>query len=169
MPESYYPHFFTATILGWKPLLTEDRYKDIITGSLDFLVRNKRTAVYGFVIMPNHMHLIWHIVDGHRRQDVQRDFLKYTAQRIKGVMGGKDLESFRVNAADRQYQIWERNPLSVELFSEKVLVQKLQYVHWNPVKAGLVEWPWQYRYSSALFYEGVNVNWAFLTHFAGYT
>src|SRR5215210_5897255 len=70
----YYPQFFTATILEWKHLLKPDKYKNILTNSLDFLVSEKRAAVYGFVVMPNHMHLIWHICEGHKSEDVQRDF-----------------------------------------------------------------------------------------------
>lgn len=79
----YHPQFFTATILEWKPLLKEGRYKDIIIESLKFLYNNKRAVIYGFCIMPNHIHLIWHIAEGHKRENVQRDFLKYTAQMIK--------------------------------------------------------------------------------------
>src|SRR5215213_3581658 len=100
----YYPQFFTATIMEWKHLLKPDKYKDIITNSLDFLVENKRMAVYGFVIMPNHMHLIWHIAENHKREDVQRDFLKYTAQHIKFDLIEQHpdvLEKFKVNAKDR--------------------------------------------------------------------
>lgn len=121
----YYPQFFTATILEWKLLLREDRYKEIILSSLRFLVDNHRIAVYGFVIMPNHIHLIWHIGEGHKREEVQRDFLKFTAQQIKRDLTTRNatlLEQFRVNAKDRKYQIWERNPLMVDLFSEKVLL-----------------------------------------------
>ena len=54
-----HPQFFTATILEWKKLLTPDKYKDIIIHSLTFLVNNNRMFIYGFVIMPNHIHLIW--------------------------------------------------------------------------------------------------------------
>lgn len=78
-----YPQFFTATILEWKHLLKQDNYKDIIIGSLKFLVKEKRVKVYGFVIMPNHIHIIWQIQVGHKRENVQRDFLKFTSQTIK--------------------------------------------------------------------------------------
>ena len=78
-----YPQFFTATILEWKKLLAPDKYKDIIMDSLRFLVANKRIKLYGFVIMPNHLHLIWKMMDSIKQSDVQRDFLKYTAQQIK--------------------------------------------------------------------------------------
>ena len=63
----------------------------------------------------------------------------------------EDLKDFMVNAKDRKYQFWERNPLSVEIWSEKVLLQKLKYMHENPVRAGLCKYSDDYIYSSALF------------------
>jgi putative transposase len=166
----YYPHFFTATILEWMHLLKADQYKNIIINSLDFLVQNHRVAIYGFVLMSNHIHLEWHIAEGHKRENVQRDFLKFTAQMIKADMERHHpllLEKFRVNAKDRKYQIWERNPLSVELYSQKVMWQKLNYMHSNPVRAGLCTESWDYKYSSALFYEKGIKDWKFLTHYLG--
>lgn len=79
----YYAQFFTATILEWKPLLTEDKYKDIIIESLRFLAKEKRVVVYAFVIMSNHIHLVWQIQAGHTKENVQRDFLKFTGQMMK--------------------------------------------------------------------------------------
>jgi len=107
--------------------------------------------------MPNHLHLIWRINNGHKREDVQRDFLKYTAQQIRFDLQANHpqvLEKFRVNAKDRTYQIWERNPLSVDLFGKEMVEQKLQYIHLNPLQAkwNLVEKPEAYVYSSAQFY-----------------
>ena len=69
-----YPQFFTATMLEWKKLLAPDKYKDIIIDSLRFHVANKRIKLYGFVIMPNHLHLIWQMMDSIKQSDVQRDF-----------------------------------------------------------------------------------------------
>ena len=62
-----HPQFFTATILEWKKLLAPDKYKDIIMESLKFLVTNKRIILNGFVIMPNHIHLIWQMCEGIHR------------------------------------------------------------------------------------------------------
>ena len=168
----YYSQFFTATILEWKQLLKKDRYKDIIVSSLQFLVQNKRVAVYGFVIMPNHIHIIWQIAQGHKREHVQRDFLKFTAQQIKMDLQKRDkalLESFKVNAKDRMYQIWERNPLSIDIYSEKVMLQKLQYIHQNPLQERwrLSNEAEGYRYSSAQFYSKGNSEWKFLSHYLG--
>ena len=61
------------------------------------------------------------------------------------------LDKFRVNAKDRAYQIWKRNSLGIELYSHDVFIQKLEYIHWNPVKAGLCSLPEEYYYSSAVF------------------
>ena len=101
------PQFFTATILKWIHLLKEDNYKDIIMQSLKFHVEKNRIILYAFVIMPNHIHLIWQMQQGVKQSDVQRDFLKYTAQNIKFNLLKHDikmLENFRVNLKDRPYQ-----------------------------------------------------------------
>ena len=62
------------------------------------------------------------------------------------------METFKVDAKDRAYQLWKRNALSVDLFSPKVLSQKIDYIHANPVKAGLCIQPEDYYFSSAKFY-----------------
>lgn len=168
---TYYPQFFTATILEWKPLLKEDRYKDIIVSSLRFLVEHSRVKVFSFVIMPNHLHLIWQVQPGHEREEVQRDFLKYTAQKIRfDLMDGnpEGLKEFEVNKSDRKYQFWERNTLSTDLYKHQTFMQKLNYIHHNPMqgKWSLCTSPEAYHYSSALFYETGVDNWGFLTHYA---
>jgi REP element-mobilizing transposase RayT len=162
-----YPQFFTATNLEWKKLLKPEKYKDIIIDSFQFLVNNNRIKLYAFVIMSNHLHLIWQMQATVNPDSVQRDFLKYTAQQIKFDLQQFHpavLELFKVNAADRDYQFWERNPLSIELRTDKVYKQKLNYIHWNPVRAGLCRLPEEYKYSSALFYETGVDNWGFLSH-----
>ena len=167
MQREHYVQFFTATILEWKPLLKQDKYKQLILDSLRFLVEKGRVKVYGFTIMINHIHLIWHIQPGYKREDVQRDFLKYTAQQIKADLQKhhpKVLPYFLVNAKDRRHQIWERNPLSIDLWSREVLLQKLQYMHRNPVRAGICRWPEEYKWSSALFYHTGQDHFGWLTH-----
>ncbi len=117
--------------------------------------------------MPNHIHIVWQMQAGIRRENVQRDFLKFTSQRIKDRLKLNEpdlLSQLLVNAKDREYQLWERNPLSVDLWSEKVMMQKIRYIHENPVRAGLCSFPIEYKYSSALFYHTGIDNWGFLTH-----
>ena len=74
------------------------------------------------------------------------------------------LKLFRVKAKDREYQIWERNPLSIDLWTKEVFKQKLEYIHDNPVRAGLCSYAEEYRYSSAKFYETGEDEFGFLTH-----
>jgi putative transposase len=77
------------------------------------------------------------------------------------------LDSLRVNAKDRQYQIWERNSLSIPLWTKDVFIQKLIYIHNNPVKEpwNLVTYAEEYRYSSAAFYETGYDEFGLVTHY----
>lgn len=79
----YWPHFYTATIYEWKHLLYENKHKDIIINSLEFLVKDKRIILNAFVIMNNHIHLIWQPLSGCTLSDIQSSFMKYTAQQLK--------------------------------------------------------------------------------------
>ena len=162
-----HPQFFTATIHNNQHLLKPHKYKRIITDSLWFLYQNKRVYVYAFVVMINHLHIIWQMRAGHERKEVQRDFLKFTGQSIKFDLAKnhpKVLPYFQVDLKDRKYQFWQRNPLSIDLFTPKVFDQKLCYIHENPVRAGLCTLPEEYRFSSAGFYETGNSEFSFLTH-----
>jgi putative transposase len=88
-----YPQFFTATILNWQKLLEPDKYKEIIINSMRFMVEDKRIKIYAFAIMSNHIHLIWQMQPLIHPEHVQRDFLKYTAQRIKHELQKKSSQS----------------------------------------------------------------------------
>ncbi len=165
-----HPDFITITCLEWKPVLAEDNFKDIIVSSLRFLSKENRVIVYGFVIMTNHFHLIWQIHGDHIRENVQRDFLKFTSQQILKHLrnASSPLQNeLLVGAKDRTHQVWERNSLSVPLWSIEVMWQKLDYIHNNPVRAGLCNYPEEYKYSSAGFYLKNEKNWDFLVHIDG--
>ena len=161
-----HPVFLTITILEWKRLLAPDKYKDIIVNSLAYFVKEERAFVYAFCIMENHIHLVWQATAGNSNKKNQASFTKYTAQQIKFDLlenHPKVLDEFLVNKKDRKYQFWKRNPLAVELFTPKVLNQKIAYIHNNPVKAGLCKIPEEYKYSSAAFYFTSDNNFEFLT------
>jgi len=167
---THWPQFYTATIYEWLHLLKEDKYKNIITGSLQFLVNEKRIVLNAFVIMSNHIHLIWQALMGYDPKQIQLSFMKYTAQQIKLELMKDDpalFEKCKVNKADRTYQIWEREPLGIELFTPGAFNQKLDYIHQNPVKAGLCKYAEDYFYSSAKFYEKGVDDFNMLTHYMG--
>lgn len=162
--------FMTTTCLEWKPVLHEDRFKNIIVESLDFLTKANRVTVYGFVIMSNHFHVLWQMVGEHKREDVQRDFLRYTSQQILKLLRNDKsalLLELLVGAKDRTYQVWERNSLSIPVWTNAIVWQKLEYIHNNPVKAGLCNVPEEYVYSSAMYYQRGSSQWYFLKHIDG--
>jgi putative transposase len=161
--------FFTATCLKWQRLLQPDEHKDIIMNSLKFLVDDKRIWLYGYVIMPNHIHLMWCKQDAWLEKNVQQMFLKYTAQQIKFRLiehNPQELENYISTQNDRDYHFWERKPYSAAMHNREVASQKIDYMHYNPVKAGLCEMPEQYKFSSYRFYELNEDNPGFLTHYA---
>lgn len=105
-----------------------------------------------------------------KREDVQRDFLRFTAQQIKFDLAKNHpavLEKFRVDLKDRKYQFWQRNPLSVYCYSNAVTEQKLDYIHRNPIqeKWQLALFPEEYFFSSARFYINNKDDFGFLTHY----
>jgi len=130
-------YFYTATILNWNHLLKNDQYKYFITGSMKFLVEDKRIYVYGFTVMPNHIHALWSIRDGHELSEVKNSFMKFTAQQMKLDMLNRNdpaLLNFKSTQRDRKFQIWERNPLAVPVYSRAVMEQKLNYIHNNAMQ-----------------------------------
>jgi REP element-mobilizing transposase RayT len=165
--EEYFPDFITITCYNWERLIEREKEKEIIIESLRYLTKEKKVNVHAFVLMDNHFHIIWRICKRWKRENVQRDFLKYTAQQIlKNFRNEKAtiLQKIEVNLKDRKYQVWQRNSLSIELRSESVYNQKLKYIHNNPVKAGLCELEEAYKYSSAGYYILNRNNWDFLTN-----
>ncbi len=131
--------------------------KQVVVDSLEFLVKNKKVRVYGFVIMANHIHLIWRNLEMNGKEHPDESFLKFTAHQFKKHLkkSGAPLDQYHVDKTDRTYQFWQRSPLAVEITSKQMLEQKLNYVHLNPLQDhwNLVVDPNDYFYSSCSFYE----------------
>ena len=161
--------FFTATCLNWQPLLQFDERKQIIMDSLRFLVEDDRIWLYGFVIMPNHLHILWCKQDKWVVKNIQQMFLKYTAQQLKFLLIDtgriEELDKYKSSQSDRIYHFWERRPYKATMYNREVASQKIDYIHDNPVKAGLCKLPEDYKYSSAKFYEMNVDSWGFITHY----
>jgi REP element-mobilizing transposase RayT len=92
MYASTYPGFITITCLEWKSILESEKNKQIVTDRLAFLSKDQRVTVYVFVMMNNHLHLIWQMRGKHKREAAQIDFLKFTAMQL--------LKQFRTEAPD---------------------------------------------------------------------
>ena len=167
--ELHNTYFYTATIVEWKPLLQDDKFKDIITGSLKYLSDKNFISVYAFVIMPNHMHLIWELHEMNGNEMPHESFMKFSSHTFLKELKSKNsdkLTGYEVNSSTREHQFWQRDPLPIELYSDKVFEQKLDYIHHNPVqeKWKLAEEPAGYKYSSAKFYETEMDDFGFLKH-----
>ena len=165
-----YIHFFTAVCTDWLSLLKTDECKNVVIRALQYRVKTKQMGLAGYVIMPNHIHLIWRIAAGTERADFQRDFLKITAKQIIDILSRKNpdmIKKITVNLKDRKLQVWKRNSMSIDLFNEKFILQKLNYIHTNPCqpKWELVTHPNDYIYSSAKFYFNREDPFQFLNHY----
>ena len=166
-----YIQFFTAVCTEWLPLLESIECKDVIIKALRHRVQTKQVGVAGFVIMPNHIHIIWRMAAETKRENFQRDFLKITAKPIIDILKRNNsnmIKEITVNLKDRKLQVWKRNSLSVDLFSEKFLLQKLNYIHKNPChpRWELAAHPLDYLYSSAKFYYNRERDFEMLKHYA---
>ena len=154
--EEGYPHFITSSILYWIPIFRRDDYFRILTDSLTYCSQNKGLQIHAYVIMPDHFHAICSCPSG-RFSDVLRDMKKHTSKQL----GAKLLEDGRQlwlkpmqKAADIPggVKVWEDEFHPEQIYSETFFMQKLDYVHQNPIKAGFVTDPCHWKYSSAGFY-----------------
>ncbi len=149
-------YFFSATIHEWRPLLEEENKKILITDYLRQLTQKQLITVYAFVIMPNHIHLIWQQNKLNGKETPQASFLKYTAHEfLKMLKANGQSHLYEIIAANKKHEIWQRDPVSIEIYSRQVAIQKLQYIHFNPVtgKWKLAKDDISYYWSSAVFYE----------------
>ena len=150
-------YFWTATINKWQALLEKAAYKNVIIYSLQYLSDQGKIDVFAFVIMINHIHLIWRINEMNGKESAQGSFLKYTAHEFKKMVQSDpdhDLASYAVLAKNKQYEFWQRDSLAIHLYTPKVAYQKLDYTHYNPCRGRWqsVEDPCDYGYSSARYY-----------------
>jgi putative transposase len=163
-------YFYTASILDWIPLLRTEKFKLIVLNSLVHLIEKEKIKVYGFVIMPNHIHLIWENIAVNGKEMPYASFMKFTGhQFLEELRKGNNplLERFKVDKNSRQHQFWQRNALPIRLYDRKILEQKLNYIHLNPLQEhwNLVDDPNDYSFSSCSFYEQENMRFNWLTHY----
>ena len=159
-------YFWTATIRNWNKILSSNNFKETIIDSLVYLSNQRTIDVFGFVIMPNHIHLIWRMIEMNGKETPRASLLKYTAHQFKQMLDPNQLPKFKVEAANKKYEFWQRDSLAVELYSPDVAYQKLDYIHLNPLAEhwNLVNDPCDYEFSSAGFYEKGDTRYEFLKH-----
>jgi REP element-mobilizing transposase RayT len=163
--DQFATHFLTFTVCGWIDLFTRKVYKDIIMDSFRFAQKNGQLILNAYVIMSNHIHLIARANDKQNKtlSDIVRDFKKFTHHEMMPVIES-DAESRRqwmvhqfnyygkINPNNEQKQIWENDSHPEECYSHEFTKTKLNYIHDNPVRAGIVVKPEDYIYSSGSNY-----------------
>jgi len=169
MPGSYgifkelnYAYFVTWTIVDWRNIFSEDLYCQIALDSLAYIRSHKKTELNAFVLMPPHIHAILWPNDGTLLSDVVRDFKRFTSRKISNEAEKENrtdwLKSFtqarQHNRAQdiSKYQVWQEGSHPEAIFTEEFARQKMDYIHLNPVKAGLVKNAEEWSYSSARAY-----------------
>ncbi|HEY0670257.1 MAG TPA: transposase [Sphingobacteriaceae bacterium] len=162
-------YFWTATINGWRKLLQADEMKMMVIASLQWLKSKGLIEIYGYVIMPNHIHLIWEVLNKNGKESPHGSLLKFTAHTFKDHLKRNHstwLDEFAVPASNKKYEFWKRDSLAVRLFSQKMAFQKLDYIHANPIAPHwqLAPSPEEYRFSSAAFYETGVDEFNLITH-----
>ncbi|MCF8370398.1 MAG: transposase [Bacteroidales bacterium] len=156
-PEGAY--FVSFAVQGWVDVFTRNEYKDILVDNLAYCQQHKGLEIFAWCIMTNHLHLIIQAEIGNLLQDILRDYKKFTSKALKKAIEENDRES-RKEWLMKQFEtpdgfrFWRADNKPIELWSNAVINQKLNYIHQNPVEEGLVYRAEDYVYSSATDYAG---------------
>lgn len=161
--ESTGAYFISFATVYWIDVFTRDIYFSVIIESLDYCRKNKGMEIYGYCIMPSHVHLIFRSAEADP-SGLIRDFKGFTSRKMLKTIEENTQESRKEwllwmfekagkkNSNVKNRQFWQQNNKPIELWSLKVFEQKLNYIHNNPVISGFVTNPIDWKYSSARNY-----------------
>ena len=157
--ENTEAYFLTCTIVGWIPLFFNPGILKIALDSIQYLTKLNRWRLYAYVIMENHLHLV--ASSEHLSKEVG-DFKSFTARSIVDYLKEqndvhilKQLEHLKLrHKKESTYQVWQEGSHPQAIHDDKMMSQKIEYIHLNPVRRGYVDEPAQWRYSSARNYAG---------------
>jgi len=156
-------YFLTFQVVGWADVFTRRKYRDIVMESMEYCRKEKGLRIYAYVVMSNHLHVIWRS-ETETLSDTVRDFKKYTSKRILKELQDNLQESrkewlemifkyhAKYNKRAGNLQLWTHENHAVELTTNKMVQTRIDYIHDNPVRTGWVERPEEYLYSSAKNY-----------------
>lgn len=156
-------HFITFAVVEWVDVFTRKEYRDIVLESLRYCQKEKGLIVYAWCIMSNHVHMIVGAKNADL-SDILRDFKKHTSKQLVKAIGSNPQESRKdwmlaifkeagtANSRNENYQFWQQDNQPKECYSKEFTNQKLEYIHNNPVEAGIVDKAEAYLYSSCRDY-----------------
>jgi len=151
-PDAAY--FITATVVEWLPVFSTGACCDILVRSLEHCRAHKHLQVYAWVILDNHIHAL---VAGPALAQTIRDWKRFTAGALLKQLREEKREWLlnqlayycAAHKTASEHQLWQEGVHPQAILDDKMMEQKLEYVHNNPVKRGLVASPEHWRYSSA--------------------
>ena len=156
-------YFCTFTIVHWVDVFTRQEYRDIVVDSLNYCIEKKGLEVYSWVIMSNHIHLVAKTNSPYQFSDFLRDFKKFTSKAIvesiktipesrrEWLLNKFDFEATKAGRKEG-FKVWKDGNHAIEIDSRIDIWEKINYIHENPLKAGLVDDVSAYVYSSARDY-----------------
>ena len=156
-------YFLTLTVVNWIDVFTRKNHRDAIISCLKYCQKEKGLIIFAYCIMSNHIHLIANAEESFLLKDTIRDFKKFTSKKIIAQIQNETesrrewmLKLFEDEAEPskrhKYYKFWQEGNHAIELFSEKFVWDKINYIHNNPVEAGLVKQAHEWVYSSASNY-----------------
>jgi putative transposase len=146
-------------VVGWLPLFAKPELAEVVLASLRYLHDRERIVLHAYVLMENHLHLVGTAGDFSSQL---RSFKSFTAKKIIDVLTVSDTSFYlkqmealkKHHKTDQTYQVWQEGFHPVAITNEETLRQKMEYIHFNPVRRGYVDYPEHWRYSSARDYCG---------------
>jgi REP element-mobilizing transposase RayT len=155
-------YYLTFQVVFWIDVFAYSKYRDIIIDSLQFCQKDKGLEIFAWAIMSNHIHLLARSSKDDLSGTI-RDFKKYTCKAtIEMIETSGDtrkewmLRLFKHAAKrqnkDGQYQVWTHENHAMEVYGNSFIQSKVDYIHHNPLRAGIVIRPEDYKYSSAANY-----------------
>lgn len=145
-------YYLTSVAHNRLPIFRTDIIRQIVCDSLNEARNSGQIKIFAYVIMPDHVHLI---TDSNREiADVLKFINGISAKRVLDHLKEKNyqssLEKLRqeVKRKGHKYSVWQHHPNAFRITGEQTLMEKVNYIHQNPVRAGLVERPEDYKFSS---------------------
>ncbi|MFA5669458.1 MAG: transposase [Balneolaceae bacterium] len=158
-------HFITFAVVDWIDVFTRPTYKKAFVDSLQYWQKEKGLCIYGWCLMTNHIHLVVSAKEGYNLSDILRDVKKYTAKTMLEDLENNRKESRRnwmlwmfkkagaANSNNKVYQFWRQDNRPMEINSNEFFHEKMEYIHYNPVKEGFCYKSEGYLCSSARWYK----------------
>jgi len=143
-------HFVTFSCYRRQRILDDDQAKQIVIHFLAAQLKNQNGICMGFVIMPDHVHAMVQFNESDKLSVFMNQWKRRSSIQLKKLYIEK-LTSYGAKI-DLQDPMWQPKYYDFNIFFESKAIEKLTYMHMNPVKSGLIDRPENWKFSSARFY-----------------